>query len=78
MEKIYEKLPKLLRRAKDFSIVYDSYIKLGETIISAELDFVDEDEDEDDEEEEDEEGIDAKMDRLENLLNRRETTLIKF
>ena len=76
-EKIYENACKTVVTAKDFSIVYDSYIKLEETIISAELDFADEDEDDDDEEEEDEEGIDAKMDRLENLLNRRETMLNK-
>ena len=60
--------------AKDFSVVFDSYIKLEETIISAELDFGD-DEDDDEEEEEEEENVDSKMDRLENLLTRRDKML---
>ena len=58
--------------AKDFSIIFDSHIKLEETIISAELDFCDDDEDQE-ELEDDEENIDALMDRLEVIREKGKT-----
>ena len=70
-KRVYEEACKTVTSAKDFSIIFDSHIKLEETIISAELDFCDDDEDQE-ELEDDEENIDALMDRLEDLLGRRE------
>jgi pre-mRNA-splicing factor SYF1 len=63
--------------ARDFGVVFDAFAKYHESMISAEIEFLnDENEEEDDEEEEEEDGssdeLDARMAQLELLLEQRE------
>jgi pre-mRNA-splicing factor SYF1 len=74
-EKIFDEACNTVSTAQDFSLVFDAFTNFHESVINAELEFMDEDDEEDEEEDEEEGGgdsVDSRMDRLQALLDSRE------